>query len=275
MNAPWILLRGLMRDGRHWGGFIDTFAADFPGADIIALDMPGNGMRHLEQSPASVDALADDCRAQLQQRGVAPPYRLLAMSLGGMVAVSWATRFPDELQGAVLINTSLRPFSRFWERLRPAIYPTLLRLLTRPDARTREAAVLRMTSRHTGRTQAVLDDWTAWSRQNPVSAANGLRQITAAGRFVASRQKPPIPILILTAAGDRLVHPRCSRRLAAAWHCAFAEHPDAGHDLPLDDGAWVSRQVRDWERRRKKAGGAATRVRTSTAPSAGSSKRGA
>jgi hypothetical protein len=23
-------------------------------------------------------------------------------------------------------------------------------------------------------------------------------------------------------------------------------HPDAGHDLPLDDGVWVSQQVKDW-----------------------------
>jgi hypothetical protein len=37
-------------------------------------------------------------------------------------------------------------------------------------------------------------------------------------------------------------------RLARYWQAAFAEHPSAGHDLPLDDGAWVAGQVAQWSR---------------------------
>ena len=44
------------------------------------------------------------------------------------------------------------------------------------------------------------------------------------------------------------IHNDVERRLAAQWATAFAEHPTAGHDLPLDDGAWVARQVGDWLR---------------------------
>lgn len=243
-QAPWILLRGLMRDSRHWGGFIDTFGAAFPASEIIALDAPGNGSRYRERSPTRVEALADDARAQLQARGIAPPYRLLAMSLGAMVAVSWATRYPQELQRMVLINTSLRPYSHFWERLRPGVYPTVLRMASgRLDIREREASVLRFTSHHWQRNQSVLDDWTRWHTQQPVSPANGLRQLAAAARFIAPDTAPKVPTLILSGARDRLVNPTCSRRLARAWHCDFQEHADAGHDLPLDDGAWVTAQL--------------------------------
>jgi hypothetical protein len=48
---------------------------------------------------------------------------------------------------------------------------------------------------------------------------------------------------VLAGAGDRLVDPTCSRRLAAAWACPLAVHPWAGHDLPLDDAQWVLDQV--------------------------------
>jgi len=53
-----------------------------------------------------------------------------------------------------------------------------------------------------------------------------------------------------------MVHPRCSQRLARAWGAQFALHPSAGHDLPLDDGDWVAREVKSWLARagRKKTG---------------------
>jgi len=50
----------------------------------------------------------------------------------------------------------------------------------------------------------------------------------------------------LNGARDRLVDARCSERLAQAWQVELHTHPDAGHDLPLDDGEWVARQVAQW-----------------------------
>ena len=61
------------------------------------------------------------------QSGMPGPYRVLAMSLGGMVATDWAQRHPYEIERLVLINTSMRPFSQMQERLRPSAWPDLLR----------------------------------------------------------------------------------------------------------------------------------------------------
>ncbi|WP_295678940.1 alpha/beta hydrolase, partial [uncultured Nevskia sp.] len=108
--STWVLLRGLMRDSRHWGDFPQAFASEMSGARIELLDFPGNGALNEQTSASSVDAMADYCRAELQRRGLKPPYRLLAMSLGAMAASSWASRYPQELDACVLINTSLRPF---------------------------------------------------------------------------------------------------------------------------------------------------------------------
>jgi pimeloyl-ACP methyl ester carboxylesterase len=52
--------------------------------------------------------------------------------------------------------------------------------------------------------------------------------------------------LLLAGQQDRLVDVKCSLTLAHHWSCAIRLHPAAGHDLPLDDGAWVSQQVKDW-----------------------------
>ncbi len=241
----WVLLRGLTRESRHWGGFVSTFREHLPDARVLPLDLPGNGRLNALRSAYSVDEMAAFCRAELRRQGVAPPYHVLAMSLGAMVAVAWAQRHPQEVAGCVLINTSLRPFSPFHQRLRPASAATLLKLLlfARSD-RPWEQAILRLTTRHAG--AAVLDDWLALRRERPVSRSNALRQLWAAARFSAPWAGPAPPMLVLASAKDALVDPRCSSQLATRWGLAFAEHPSAGHDLPLDDGAWVAQQVRDW-----------------------------
>ncbi|GAA4347419.1 alpha/beta hydrolase [Variovorax defluvii] len=246
----WVLMRGLTRESAHWGSFLGKLQARFPGDRIVALDLPGNGRLRGMPSAGRIEDTVHACREQLDALGIAPPYRVLAMSLGAMVAVEWAARHPRELAGCVLINTSLRPFSPFYRRLRPTRYAALLGLLlARADGREREAAILRLTTRHPEGGTAVLDDWAAIRAARPVSAVNALRQVLAAARYRAPPVAPPVPLLVLAGARDGLVHPGCSRRLARRWGTAIAEHPSAGHDLPLDDGDWVVDQVARWAAR--------------------------
>lgn len=246
--SAWVFLRGLTRESRHWGDFPAIFRSGIPDAEVVTLDLPGNGRLCRMSSPTRVEAIAEHCRADLAALGIRPPYRLLAMSLGAMAAVAWADRHPQEIEACVLINTSLRPFSPFYRRLRPGNYPALLKLaLLGGSDDAWESAILRMTSRMAGSRTQILEAWTAWRREHTVSRRNALRQLWAASRYRAPTRKPAVRMLVLAAAGDALVDPRCSRRLARLWRTDFAEHPVAGHDIPLDDGAWVARQVRDWQ----------------------------
>ncbi|MBK7765130.1 MAG: alpha/beta hydrolase [Sulfuritalea sp.] len=245
MSVTWVLLRGLTRESRHWGDFPQHLAETLGGARVICLDLPGNGKLNGMDSPRSVEAMADYCHAEFASLGVAPSCRVLAMSLGAMVAVAWAQRHPGDIAAAVLINTSLRPFSPFYRRLRPANYLRLLRALGAGD-RELETAVLEMTTRLVPNPAAVIEEWRQWRRENPVSRRNALRQILAAARYRAPRKRPFDQLLLLAGARDALVDPRCSLQLAAQWDAVVAVHPEAGHDLPLDDAAWVLARVRCW-----------------------------
>ena len=239
-EPPWVLLRGLTREQRHWGAFPTELAAAFPSAPVLTLDLPGNGALNEMPSPARVDAMAAFCRAELSARGIVPPYRVLAMSLGAMVTTAWCGAQRGEIAAAVLINTSLRPFSPMHQRLKPS--GSLLRLaLSSRDPIAWECAVLALTSNTQRRDgdDALVRQWTAYRRERPVSAANAARQLLAAARFVAPRTPPCERALLLTSARDRLVDTRCSLALARAWRCDIESHPWAGHDLPLDDPAWV------------------------------------
>ncbi|MYM69842.1 alpha/beta fold hydrolase [Pseudoduganella sp. FT55W] len=246
--SSWILLRGLMREQRHWGGFPSELARVLPDAGIITPDLPGNGQRHAMRSATTVAQMVEFCRLDLRARGMPAPYSLLALSLGGMVAVEWASRYPQEIARCVLINTSMRPYSRFHQRLRWQNYPAILKLMVRGGIENQERLILRLTSRSADAAQRaqLLAQWLDYQREFPVTRTNALRQLWSAARFRAPSARPAMPVLILSSEGDQLVDPRCSSKLARAWQAPHQVHPNAGHDLPLDDGPWVAAQVAKW-----------------------------
>jgi pimeloyl-ACP methyl ester carboxylesterase len=214
------------------------------------MDLPGMGELRREASPTQVSAIVDNCREQLAKLGVNSPVYLVGMSLGALVSSDWIARFPTEIQGGVLINASLRPFSSVFRRSRPLNYLSLMLLsLSRFSARRREAAVLSLTTRLTPK-EDVLDRWVELQRQQPLGVRNTVRQVLASMRYRASRTRPGSPLLLLCSKADSLVDWRCSQAISRAWGAPLRLHTRAGHDLPLDDPDWVARAVGDWLRDR-------------------------
>src|SRR6185503_14916644 len=188
----WILLRGWSREARHWGDFPAQLQAALAGSasptTVRALDLPGNGSRHLERSPARVSAMVDAVRENLGGPG---KFHLLGLSLGAMACVDWAARFPGEVAACVLLSASLRPFSPFYERLRPGNLPKVAGLFLEKDAARREAGILALTS--SGADAGLAPVWARYAEDRPVSRGNVLRQLVAAARFSAPLAPPPVP----------------------------------------------------------------------------------
>lgn len=257
--TTWVLLRGLSRESAHWGGFPGVFQRELDqlqaGARLLMLDLPGNGVLHRESSPTQVGAMVERCRAQLRELGVRGPVYLLAMSLGAMVASDWAARYPHELCGGVLVNTSMQPFSPFHHRLRPRNYLKFLLLsLSRAGLRRREAMVMEMTTCLQTAPVELLSRWVEIQRRRPVGLRNTWRQLLAASRYRASLIRPEVPMLLLCSKADRLVDWRCSQAISRAWGAPLRMHVQAGHDLPQDDPHWVAQAVRDWLKVRQMQG---------------------
>jgi pimeloyl-ACP methyl ester carboxylesterase len=245
--STWILFRGLMRESRHWGEFPVLFQHAMGEQQLVSLDFPGNGCLHAQTSASSMEEMVSYARSQLQQLGYAPPYRLLAISLGAMVAVAWSKLYPDELEKMVLINTSLAPANPFYHRLRPKNYHVLPLLLYGTTVQ-RESLILRLTSTrsHTENLQATLENWIAYAKEYPITRGNILRQLKAALSYRASPVKSLVPVLLLAGEQDQLVNVKSSIALAQHWGCTIQLHPTAGHDLPLDDSMWIINQLKDW-----------------------------
>ncbi len=243
-NPIFLLLRGLAREQRHWGEFVPLLQQHFPESTVLTLDIPGNGHLYQSDSPTTIAAMTEALRQQLRPLDNPHPLNLIALSMGGMIAIDWMSRYPSEIDSAVLINSSARGFAPFYQRLRWQNYMGFFQLFRQTPA-VREQFILNLTSNHERHNLELLANWQSWQQQYPLSWRNAYRQILAAARFKA-QQKPVPPILIIASPKDRLVDYRCSLKLQQAWQCACKLHPSAGHDLPLDDPDWLVAAMKVW-----------------------------
>jgi pimeloyl-ACP methyl ester carboxylesterase len=246
-EGPWLLLRGLTREARHWGSFPAALERALPGARAFTLDLPGIGTERHRPSPSTISGIADDLRARWAELRASSdrPWRLLAMSLGGMVAADWCARHPEDFSEVVLINSSARDVGHPLQRMQPAVLPRALGTAFARDLVAKERTILEITTSSHGDDAALAQEWAAYAREWPMPRATAVAQLLAAMRFRAP-ERMPIRSLVLTSAGDRLCAPICSRRLAARFSSDFDEHPSAGHDLPLDDPRWVTERISRW-----------------------------
>ncbi len=240
-NKHFVLLRGLLREARHWGKFIKELQEQFPDADIFTLDIPGNGQLHHAVSPKTIACMTDALRQQVPTRS---HLKLVALSMGGMIAIDWMIRYPEEIDIAVLINTSVRPISPFYYRLRWTSYLKIIKMISH-SAPQRERDILALTSNKHHHDSRLVSDWQQWQKACPVSTHSAINQLWAAAKF-SIKVKPEQPILIITSQTDRLVDHRCGMNLAKAWQTDHVTHKTSGHDLPLDEPVWLAKTIRKW-----------------------------
>lgn len=239
----WLLLRGLTREQAHWGEFPAALQSAFPGHRFHTVDFPGTGVHFREDSPATIEGIRH--RVCRQVNHIPRPFGVIALSMGGMVALDWAQHAEiGEIQQLVMINTS-SGFSPFWQRMRPGAWPSLLRLLSRRELFDRERDLLALTSNRPV-PLTLAKRWYSIQRQRPVSFANAFNQLRAAARFTPTPGRPLPDALLLASRSDPIVHYKCSEALASRWQWTLRLHPDAGHDLPLDEPEWVLAQIRSW-----------------------------
>lgn len=244
VNKKFLLLMGLMREQRHWGDFPGALQTRFPDAEIITPDIPGNGRHYRICSPDSIEKITDSVRQELAVTRDCSQINLIGLSMGGMSAIDWMIRYPEDISSAVLINTSARPHSPFFHRLRWQCYLSMLRLVFQKPEQQEKTLLYLLSNQHHDDTE-ILQNWRSWRRQYPVSPKSFYHQLLATTVFNPPK-KPQHPLLTVASKADHLVDYRCSVALHRAWKTTYLEHPAAGHNLPLDDPDWLADKISNW-----------------------------
>jgi pimeloyl-ACP methyl ester carboxylesterase len=97
---------GLGNDSTTWKSVVGPIATF---AKVVLYDRPGLGksLPMLNtRSPVTADQAATSLHALLNVAGIAPPYILVGHSLGGLYVQMFARKFPKEVSGVVLLDSS-------------------------------------------------------------------------------------------------------------------------------------------------------------------------
>ncbi|WP_420041169.1 alpha/beta fold hydrolase [Gordonia sp. MP11Mi] len=102
--TEWVLVRGPTREQRHWHD-LPIILAEL-GERVTCIDAPGFGTEHTRRSPSAIREITDDMRDRLpfahEDRAI------LGISLGGMVALDWCSRYPYDFSLCAVVNTLAR-----------------------------------------------------------------------------------------------------------------------------------------------------------------------
>ena len=244
------MIRGLVREQRHWGQFRDILEnrlkTDDSKTKVFALDMPGFGTEVERISPRSINEIVEDLRERWVRLKATTnePWGLLAVSLGGMVAAHWSSKYPEDFNKVVLINSSMSGLSPIHHRMRPKNYFRIIKLLFSFNLVDREKKILEMTTNfdlNKIKSQAKLQA----PYGEKVKRINAIFQLFAATTFKAPKTIKT-PMLVLVSAGDQLVSPLCSSAIARQYGAPIIKHPTGNHDLAADEPQWIADQVCQW-----------------------------
>ncbi len=96
---PVILIHGVGLTADSWGGQIDALSDRFA---VTALDLPGHGQSARLGPTANLQDWIDAIAAAIAD--IEPPYRIAGHSLGALLALHFAVRYPERVAGVAALN---------------------------------------------------------------------------------------------------------------------------------------------------------------------------
>lgn len=225
-----VLIHGAQQDHSCWTIQADGLAQH--GFTVLAPDLPGHGRS--DGSPlASIEEMADWIVALLDAAGIEEAM-LVGHSMGSLIAIEAALRYPERVSRLVLIGSSVpMPVS-----------PVLL-----DAARHNEAKAAAMVNNFSFAMQTQADDerlstmremnLQIMERQKPGVFGCDLNACNAYARPITDLSVIAQPTLVLVGDQDRMTPPKASRAIAAvipgstlhvlndAGHALMAEQADA------------------------------------------------
>ncbi len=146
-KGPWVVLsHSLACDLHMWEAQIDLLKDRFR---VLAYDTRGHGRSDAPSGAYTMDQLVEDVRGLLSGVGADRPH-WVGLSMGGMIGMTYALKYPGEFQSLVLCDTSSRippEMAPVWgERIKAAtrqgmsalVAPTLERWFTEPFRQSRK-----------------------------------------------------------------------------------------------------------------------------------------
>ena len=159
-SGPWVVMSHSLACGLHmWDEQVEALRDRYR---VLRFDTRGHGASDAPDGAYTLDMLADDLHGLLQALRVERAH-FVGLSMGGMIGMTYALKYPGALRSLVLCDTSSRigpEAAPVWQEridtvsakgMEPMVEPTLKRwftesfLATRPPVVERVAKMIRST----------------------------------------------------------------------------------------------------------------------------------
>ena len=126
-GGPTVVLdAGAGCDSLHWS-LVQPEVAKF--TKVVAIDRAGNGWSDESPLERTIENIVEEMHTALHNAGIKGPYILVGHSFGGLDARLFASKYPDEVAGVVLVDSS---HEELMDRIKiPEINEDLMMFLTR------------------------------------------------------------------------------------------------------------------------------------------------
>ena len=114
--TPAVILEGGFGTGIASWSTVQREIAKF--AQVVSYDRAGLGQSEPGPKPRDAKQIATELHAALQKAGIKPPYVLVGHSLGGPFVRVFASMYPSEIAGLVLIDPAQEAF-HVWTKANP------------------------------------------------------------------------------------------------------------------------------------------------------------
>jgi len=213
-----VFLRGAGLKAEIWG--------DVPGK---GLNVPGHGGRARARR-ATAEVFAEEIFDEVPAGAV-----LVGFSLGGMVALAFAARYPEHLRGLVLVDTPVRAPLKIISWYTPFVAPVVTRFPgTKPIAKVVGSRIENPDGQAKFRTTL--------SNGDPSGLSDAL---VVAGRFDGAAALKQLKIPVQVQVGARSLLTGESYRKLVREACPHAEivELDTGHHIPSDNPAAMHAEI--------------------------------
>jgi len=236
-----VLLHGFPLDRTLWDAQKQALSRRY---HVITPDLPGHGQSPRLPDPPTIDGMADAVNDLLDTNGVTRPVVLGGLSMGGYVALSFASRHHERLRALMLFDTksaadtpeaaagrerSARAIdaSGSIDNLIDAMVPKLFAESTR----TARPALLSATERLMRST-------------DPASVSAALRAMAVRADRTAELTRITVPCLVCAGEQDAISPPEEMREIARRLpNGRFVSIPDAGHLTPIENPEAVTEAI--------------------------------
>lgn len=119
-GRPLICIHGAWTDHQLWNTQIDALSTDY---EVIIYDVRGHGQTGLSaERRYTIELFAADLKALVEKLGLDQPI-ICGLSLGGMIAQTYAVRYANDLRALILADTAVSTTLTRRDKLTRLLFP--------------------------------------------------------------------------------------------------------------------------------------------------------